>query len=156
MVFNGTVLVALFSFAWLTGLTFYVYRISSHYNKLVKGATGTNLKAILEDLLKHREVVGVKIEKVERSISQLNIEGRLHLSRVGIVRYNPFSDTGGSQSFSMALLNGSDNGIVVTSLFARSGNRWFVKEIINGKSRDLELSKEEESAIHRASVLKKP
>lgn len=150
MVFNGTVLFVFFSFAWLTGLTLYVYQMSSHYAKLVKGSAGTSLKVILEDLLKRQEMAGVKLEEVEGSISQLHAVGRLHLSRIGIVRYNPFSDTGGSQSFSMALLDGSDNGIVVTSLFARSGNRWFIKEIVNGKSRDLELSKEEESAIRKA------
>lgn len=152
MVFNGTVLFVFICLVWLFALTFYVYRISSHYNKLVKGASGSGLKVVLENLLKQEYVASVKLEELEKNVRELTHVGTMHLSRIGIVRYNPFSDTGGSQSFSMALLDGMDTGIVVTSLFARSGNRWFVKEIEKGKSKNIELSKEEQSSIRKASA----
>jgi hypothetical protein len=52
----------------------------------------------------------------------------------------------------MALLDGADNGVVMTSLYGRNGNRWYVKEIHSGKGKNLELSKEEETAIKQAKV----
>lgn len=152
MVFNGTVLFVFISLVWLIALSVYVYRQSSHYNKLVQGTGGSGLKSVLEDLLKREEATGIKLNELEAKIRDLTTVGQGHLSRIGIVRYNPFSDTGGSQSFSMALLDGLDCGIIITSLFARSGNRWFVKEIEKGKSKDIELSKEEQSAIRKAAV----
>ena len=48
-------------------------------------------------------------------------------------------------------LDGNKSGIVVTSLYARTGNRWYVKEIESGKGVKIELSHEEELAITRAA-----
>lgn len=136
MEFTGTVFFALFVIVWLTGLTVFVYRLSAHYGRLTKGHTAASLKELLDGYLR-----------------KLEADGLLHLQRIGIVRYNPFSDTGGSQSFSMGLLDGDKNGIVITSLYGRSGNRWFVKEVEKGKGKGVELSKEEESAIRKAQVV---
>jgi hypothetical protein len=45
------------------------------------------------------------------------------------------------------MLDKNDNGIVMTSLYARTGNRWYIKYIKAGSGLDVELSKEEKSAI---------
>ena len=68
------------------------------------------------------------------------------IQKVGVVRFNPFKETGGNQSFSIALLDSKDNGLVISSLFTRQGTRIYAKPVKNGKS-TYQLSKEELEAI---------
>jgi hypothetical protein len=71
------------------------------------------------------------------------------LQDTSIVRYNPFRETGGDQSFSGAILDKHGNGIVISSYHARSGTRVYAKPIEQGDSR-FELTEEEREAIARA------
>ena len=125
-------------------------RMIRHYNQLTIGVTKTGLRDVLESMMGEGERLKAKTRQAEEQIARLIQDGHLHLQRFGIVHFNPFSDTGGSQSFSLAILDARDNGIVITSLYARTGNRWYVKEVRAGKGKDLALSKEEESAIKKA------
>jgi hypothetical protein len=69
---------------------------------------------------------------------------------VELLRYNPYEDTGGDQSFSLALLDNDGNGVVVTSLHSRSGTRVFSKPVILGKASQFQFSKEEDEVIKKA------
>ena len=73
------------------------------------------------------------------------------LSRVGLVRFDAFADAGGAQSFSLALLDPSFDGVVLTSLHSRQVTRLYVKSIRSGRS-DLPLSGEEVAALQEAGV----
>lgn len=74
---------------------------------------------------------------------------RRSFQRVGLVRYNPFPDTGGNQSFALALLDGNADGLVVSSLHARTGTRVYAKALAKGRA-DGALSEEESEAVRRA------
>ena len=74
---------------------------------------------------------------------------RRTFQRVGLVRYNPFEETGGNQSFALALLDAAGDGWVLSSLHARSGTRVYAKGITGGRS-DAGLSDEETAAIKQA------
>ena len=76
------------------------------------------------------------------------------MQKVGILRFNPFADTGGDQSFVFAILDGNDTGIVLTSLHSRSTTRWYAKNVKKGKGVDFDLSQEEEKTIKTAVSLK--
>lgn len=153
MVFNGpTVSIIIFLVLWLGVISILVYRMTGHYNNLTRGISRLGLKDVLENLLKEQAVVKTRQAETEGKIREIADLINTHIQKIGIVRFNPFSDTGGSQSFSLVLMDGHNNGIVMTSLYARTGNRWYVKEIREGKGVDLELSKEEISAIRRAQV----
>ena len=135
---------------WITVITVFFIRLSSHYNTLTRGVTSKTMQEVLSMLLKKQEANAHDIKTLGTALNQLEVDGKLHLQRIGIVRFNPFSDTGGSQSFTIAMLDGKDNGIIMTSLYARTGNRWYIKHIKAGSCADVELSKEEESAIKKA------
>lgn len=155
MVFNAqsNALILFVLGIWLTILTWVVVRMLGHYNRVTSGSTKTTLTEVLNQILSDQEKSRIHRGNVDKIIEQLTKEGKLHMQRVGVVRFNPFADTGGSQSLTLALLDGVGNGIVMTSLYARGGNRWYVKEVHEGKSRDVELSKEELSAIKRAQIV---
>lgn len=64
----------------------------------------------------------------------------------GMVRYDAYRDMGGSQSWSIALLDGNHSGAVVTSLHARDHARVYMKEVVEGQPGQ-RLSPEEERAV---------
>ena len=88
-------------------------------------------------------------EKLSQELEKLKKESQFSVQKVGIVRFNPFSEVGSDQSFSIALLDGNDNGVVITSLYTREGNRVYGKPIKKGAS-EYFLSEEEKKAIEKA------
>ena len=138
---------------WLLIMTWFVVRQIMHYNRLVRGTKQETLKDILETLLKKQDTLDHTNQQLLKKVELLEYLDTTHLQRVGIVRFNPFSDTGGSQSFTMALLDGKENGVVITSLYARTGNRWYIKAVKSGRGTEVELSKEENVAIKKAKIV---
>lgn len=104
-----------------------------------------NLKEILSQF---QELKG-NFEKISKELGNLKKENKFNIQKLGIVRFNPFKEIGGNQSFSIALLDGNDDGIVITSLYTKEGNRVYGKPIKNGKSEYL-LSEDEKEAIEYA------
>src|SRR5690348_14593735 len=146
MVFNGSFLEIVFFIliAWVIGLSIAVFRLVRHYNTLTGGNQKAGLKEVLDALLITQRGLQNQTKDLYKSLEDIRSDGKLHVQRVGLVRFNPFSDTGGSQSFTLSLLDGHDNGLVMTSLYARTGHRWYIKEIASGKGKELALSKEEQ------------
>jgi hypothetical protein len=72
------------------------------------------------------------------------------LRRVGLVRFDAFEDTGGSQSFALALIDEAGDGVVLTSLHSRQASRLYVKRVIRGVS-ETTLSREEDIALREAA-----
>ncbi len=99
-------------------------------------------KELLREIESLREEVSFLSSKVEK----LTKEKKSFIQQVGIVRYNPFSEIGGNQSFSLAVLDEKKDGFVITSIYAREGNRVYAKPIKNNSS-DHTLSEEEGKAI---------
>jgi len=90
---------------------------------------------------------------LSNEVKGLKEENSRNINKVGIVRFNPFQNFGGNQSFSLAMLDGQNNGAVVTSLFSRDGNRVYGKPIKNGNS-EFKLAEEEKQAIEIAQKQK--
>lgn len=108
MVFNNPQVVSLFIVAgsiWLAVLTIFVIRMIIHYNRLTRGITEATLRDVLTTILDKQELAGHDIQELKKSIEWILKDGTTHLQRLGIVRFNPFSDTGGSQSFSLAIMD---------------------------------------------------
>ncbi len=134
---------------WLIAISIVLYRIFALFNKLTKGVGVTDLKKVLEKVLAQ----GIKNEKeVNDLLKRVNAqeeEGRLHIQKVGLIRFNPFAELGGDHSFSLAILDGEENGIVITSLHTRDRTRVYMKKVLKGKG-DIELSEEEKKALAKA------
>ncbi len=84
-----------------------------------------------------------------QALLQLQTNFNFALQKVGVVRFNPFAGSGGNFSFSIALLNGHNNGLVITSMHGREQNRIYSKKIQDGKS-DTQLTAEEQQAVAEA------
>jgi hypothetical protein len=143
-------IVVILILVWLSFLTFLLIRTIRHYRYLISKVKKGDLKSILEEILSRVEKQGKGIDDLDNRFKKAETNALGHLQKIGFVRFNPFSDTGGDQSFSLGLLDGEDNGIVLSSLHSRGQTRLYSKIIKNGKPGDLELSKEEEEAIKKA------
>jgi len=104
-----------------------------------------NLKEVLQYIKKIEE----KIEDISKDLDGTRKMAEISLQKVGVVRFNPFKDMGGDQSFSIALLDSKNNGLVISSLYSREGNRVYTKPVKGGQS-EYQLSGEEKEAILRA------
>ena len=92
-----------------------------------------------------------QLDDVGARTAILEAAQRKAFQRVGLVRYNPFEETGGNQSFALALLDAAGDGWVLSSLHARAGTRIYAKAIRAGRS-DAGLSAEETTAIAQATA----
>ena len=140
------VVVLLVLVAWL------VRRVSALDGRLrgiTRGAEGASLEAVLDAHLDRVEGVARDVDDLSTRTSTLETKARGAFSRVGLVRFNPFEDTGGNQSFALALLDADGDGFVLSSLHARSGTRVYAKAITGGRA-DAALSEEETAAIRQA------
>lgn len=143
----GFSIIALVFSAVVTWLIISIHRTIS---SLTAGIDAPRMDRLITDLLSHLESSKKKQNELGELVRALRQEGVTHIQHVGLVRFNPFSDTGGNQSFSLVLLDGHHNGIVISSLHARDETRLFVKPVRNGKAGEHELSTEEQRAIHEA------
>ncbi len=132
---------------WLLALTFVLVRVLIHYQKLTRGVKGSSLVRVWEENLKKVQANEREIEAFKNSLNQLRLENLTHLQKVGVVRFNPFHEIGGNQSFAVALLDELGNGLVVSTLHGRDSSRAYAKPVKNFEKVEFELSKEEKDAI---------
>ena len=92
-------------------------------------ATATSLEAILEAHLDKVYAVAREVDELGARTAVLERTQRRAFQRIGLVRFNPFEDTGGNQSFALALLDQQGDGFVVSSLHARAGTRVYGKAV---------------------------
>ncbi len=116
---------------------------------LTRGEDGKSLSAVLETHLDKVYAVARETDGLSRRTATLEAEGRKAFQRLGLVRYNPFEDTGGNQSFALALLDADGDGTILTSLHTRQATRFYAKPIRGGRS-DAALSDEEAEALRIA------
>ncbi|MDP4009030.1 MAG: DUF4446 family protein [bacterium] len=100
----------------------------------------------LQEAVLHIKRLEKKIQHMEEGLQACQLEVNRAISRVATVRYNPFREIGGNQSFSIALLNTQGEGVVLTSHYGRDMTRMYAKQIHEGSSSH-SLSTEEQDAI---------
>ena len=125
-----------------------ISRMKQRIDMLTGGAEG-DLEAVLGQHLEIVHEVGQDLDELTARMAVLESAGRHHYARQGMVRFSPFEDTGGNQSFALALLDESDDGLVISSLHSRTGTRIYAKAVTNGKA-DATPSPEETQAIDEA------
>ncbi len=138
-------------FLWNLGLTWFVWRTFRRFRNLTKRVEGGNLEEVLKEILKKERLTKKEIDEIKKEIANVSEQKEFALQKVSLVKFNPFSDLGGDQSFSLALLDGHDQGLVVTGLHGRKTTRVYTK-IINDE--EVKLSEEEKKAIKQAKKRK--
>ncbi|HET7099324.1 MAG TPA: DUF4446 family protein [Patescibacteria group bacterium] len=134
---------------WLLLTSIVLFRIWILFAKLTKGVEVVDLKKVLERVLERGNKNQKEIEEVTKRINWVESDGKSHIQKIGLTRFNPFKELGGDHSFSLAILNKEDSGIIITSLHTRDRTRVYMKDIKGGKSSS-ELSADEKKALNIA------
>jgi hypothetical protein len=145
----GLALLSLILLVMTVALSARLARTSRLVRSLMTGPDGADLEAMLRGYAQRVQTVESQQGQVEAALSSLTAQLRGCVQNVGLVRFDAFGDVSGGQSFSVALLDGGGNGVVVTGLFGRSDSRCFGKSIRNGASEQA-LAQEEEQALEIA------
>lgn len=135
---------------WLALLSFYLFKTISAYKRLTRGAENLNLSQILDSLSRKVDLSQKLTQQVSTEVTRLENLNKQNFQKYAIIRFNPFEDTGGDQSFVAAFLDGQNNGIVISSLHSRNGTRVYAKPISSGKATNYEFSKEEREVVEKA------
>ena len=104
---------------------------------------------LLKELIQKINESKKRLDALEPRTEELEKFSKVSVQKVGFLRFNPFHDTGGDQSFALALLDQGNNGMVISSLYTREGNRVYAKEISGGRPKQA-LSDEEKKVLDEA------
>ncbi len=135
---------------WLGGLSWLVWQQNKFLKSLFPQSGERDIRKKFEDIIRVVEGFKGNLVDLDKRLEKVRSNGAQHIQRMELLRFNPYDDTGGDQSFTVCFLDNQGSGIVITSLHARSGTRVFGKEVILGKSDKYQLSKEEELVIRKA------
>ncbi len=108
-----------------------------------------NLEDIVEKIAQRLKLIDEDNDKTALSLEAISKQLNTATQHVGIIRYNGNGDDGGNLSFSAALLDAHQSGIIITSLHGRANSRIYAKIITNGTSEQT-LSEEEREALIQA------
>ncbi|MDD5639264.1 MAG: DUF4446 family protein [Candidatus Pacebacteria bacterium] len=107
----------------------------------------------IEDAIEYIIALEKRLDTADKKIKELESNSKFFFEKFELIRYNPFNELGGDQSFSLVLLNNKNDGCVFTSIYTKEGNRLYAKPINKGESK-YQLS-DEENAIVKKLVNKK-
>lgn len=150
MDFRPEVFLIIILFIWSAILTALFLRFFFSFSRIFKHAEKGNVMKLLDELITHNSEYKKEIVHLKKRCDVLEKDGQLHIQKIGLLRFNPFKDTGGDQSFILALVDSHDTGVVISGLHTRSGTRWYAKKVVNGKSVEYELSEDEQKALKEA------
>jgi hypothetical protein len=142
-------IVAAILIGWLIAVQIQFLILRKKIKIFLKGKKVKDIEEVLSEQVKRMEGTEKDIKDINKWNEKLQAICDISITKIGVIRFNPFKDTGGDQSFAIALLDSNNNGIVFSSLYAREGTRVYAKPIEKGAS-GYNLSKEEEEAIKKA------
>jgi hypothetical protein len=135
---------------WLLDLQNRIGRMQRRQGTLFTGGQeDADVATALESLVARLSETTARTERLVARTEQLDATLAHSVQGVGLVRFRAFQDTGGDQSFSMALADGEGNGVVFSALYGRGATRVYAKPI-QGWLSPKALSEEEEQALSQA------
>lgn len=141
-------------FVWNIFLQISLGKINKNQKNLFKGKKGKDLEPIILENNSNIEELFKQTKNLNQKTEQVNQHSLKSLHKVGLLRFNPFREIGGDQSFSLALLDNENSGAIISSLYSREGVRIYCKSIQKGISSKHPLTEEEKRAIKIASIEK--
>lgn len=124
--------------------------IKRNYKKFMKKlGNGNNIQDAIEKYMEKIDEVESKNQELKNYCNQLDNTIAKSIQKVGLIRYSAFKDTGSDLSFTLALLNEENTGIVLNGIYSREMSNIYAKPVEKGTS-TYTLSEEEKQAISKA------
>ena len=143
------------SLLWLLVLSFFTIKAIRNISSLKKDGRKINLLQILENIVASQDHLSKKADQFENDIQGINLRANSYFQKFSLSRFNPFESTGGDQSFIITLLNGQNDGFIISSLHSRAGTRVYAKQVKETKATTHQFSKEEKEIVEKTAHLNK-
>lgn len=128
---------------------FQTNKLKKKYKSFLSGKNAKSLEETLIERLKQIDELRDANRENEKKLKLLFKDMQVTFQKFGLVKYDAFNEMGGKLSFSLALLNKSNDGFVMNAVHSREGCYTYVKEIIDGNS-VISLAEEEQEALDMA------
>ncbi len=152
----GVLLLLIFiSFILIIALWVKLNRLRKKYMAMINGSGSSNMEDVFIGLQETLGHLNAKAESSETKIAALGETMKHMMSRLGIVRYNAFAEKGSDLSFSLAIVNEYEDGVVISGIHGRDESYVYAKPLSKGHSK-YPLSPEEKEAINRALKPEQP
>lgn len=138
---------------WIGTIEYRMMRQNRTLRALFNGRTGADLEQVLREYMERMDRTDQTIKEFNQRATLIEQKAPFTVSHLGVVRFNPFADKGGDQSFAVAFLDDHHDGVVFTGLHSRADVRVYAKPIVGGTS-TYPLTQEESEAINRALTKK--
>lgn len=125
-----------------------VLRVQRRVKAVFKGS-GETEEDLKRNVVRRTAWLEAKVEELDKRMSPLEDISHISVQKVGFLRFNPFQDTGGDNSFAISLLDRNNDGVVFSSFYTREGVRVYAKKIENGTPKQ-PLSDEEKKVLDEA------
>lgn len=148
--------ILIISVIMLIALTFVISKLGGVMKKirnLTAGMEGKNIEEIMMAYGNQARRLNEDMEEFRQRIEKMERENAISIKKVYSKRYRAFDDIGSDLSFSVAFLNDSNDGMLITSIYGRDENRVYLKPIQNGVSA-YPLSPEESEVIKKTTAIK--
>lgn len=130
-------------------LSIFVFRNNNRINSLLQGKDAKSLEDSFKYLFEEVKRMNENEALTEKALNNLNLRLKKSLTGFRTIRFNPFPDQGGNQSFAIAVVNEDGDGFILSSLYSREKTSMFAKPIKGGKS-EIALTEEETKALAEA------
>jgi hypothetical protein len=137
-------------FFWTWAVSRRAGRLQAQLDQLLGDASNPAIGQLLAEYLTTVRATASTVERMRAEHDELVRVVPSMLRHIGLVRFSPFHDTGGDQSFALALLDGLGNGVVITGLHSRHDSRLYAKPIERHTS-PYSLTPEEREAMDQAT-----
>lgn len=124
--------------------------LETKYRKLMRGVTGKNIEELLNERLDEIENISNNCEKALTQNKKIEKKLKECVQKVAIMRYKAFENVGSDLSFSVAILDGNNDGVILTGIYGREESTTYAKPVDKGISR-YDLSEEEITVLNEAS-----
>lgn len=124
-------------------------KMKNRYRKMMRGTNSKNLEDLIVNSLEKIDVMKETTDSVKEICDNTSSLVKACVQKVAMKRYKAFEDVGSDLSYSIAILDGKNSGVIITSIYSRNESITYAKPIDNGISR-YDLSDEENSVLHQA------
>lgn len=145
LVFSGAIILLLI---WNIIISVQLSRLKGKYKRFMRGATNKSIEQLIREYMESIDNTVNKVDVLSGELIHLKEQTDRCIQKCNIIRYNAFSDTGSDLSYSIALLDGYNNGVIISSIYGRNESVTYAKPIDNGECR-YPLSLEEDMVLSR-------
>ncbi len=130
---------------------FWIIKTERRLKRFFLGKKAKDLEDTITALEQNLADLSQAKDKIEKEIAVINTKLQKSIRGLEVIRFNPFPDQGGNQSFAIGMLDENGDGLVLSSLYSRERMSVFAKPVKNNKS-EFELSDEEKEVLEKAKI----